>query len=205
VIDRLLLVRHGQTIHNVAGIAQGWNDSELSDEGRSQVKRLAERLAHSDATGIYSSSLGRALSTAEVIADATGLPIVPLDDLREMNYGRWEGRSFLDIHRDDEEIYRRWIDDEGCRSPGGGESHADVRIRMERAFARISAESSRPIVISHGTAIRIGATVLLSLPVMASQRFAQHNAALNEFRWRTDRWVLMSWNDTSHCDGLEIP
>jgi hypothetical protein len=45
VSEKLVLVRHGQTVHNVAGIAQGWNDSALSDVGRDQVQRLAERLA----------------------------------------------------------------------------------------------------------------------------------------------------------------
>lgn len=197
MIERLFLVRHGQTLHNVAGIAQGWNDSELSEEGRDQVRRLGERLASLNPTAIYSSPLGRAMSTAEAIAEATGLQIVTIDDLREMNYGGWEGRSFLDVRREDEAIYQRWILDESCACPGGGESHADVRARLERAFA--SLDSARPIVVTHGTAIRIGATALMNLPVMASRHLAQDNAALNVFVWRGDRWILKSWNDTSHC------
>jgi broad specificity phosphatase PhoE len=196
VIEKLVIVRHGQTVQNVAGIAQGWNDSELSAAGRDQVLRLAGRLALVKATGIYSSSLGRALSTARAIAEATGLEIVTLDDLREMNYGRWEGRSFLDVRREDEEIYQRWIADEECPCPGG-ESHADVRRRMERAFAAI--DSARPIVVTHGTAIRIAATALLEMPVMHARHFAQDNAAMNVFVSRGGRWVLKSWNDNSHC------
>ena len=190
---QLILVRHGETLHNVAGIAQGWNDSALSERGREQVARVAERLAQMQPTALYSSPLGRALSTAQAIADATGLPIVPLDDLREMNYGRWEGRAFLDIRREDEEIYLRWIADEECACPGG-ESHADVRRRLERAFA--SLDSERPVVVAHGTAIRIAATSLLGLPVMAAMRFAQDNAAMNVFVRRNDQWVLKVWNQT---------
>ena len=87
----LILVRHGQTVHNVAGIAQGWNDSDLSELGRTQVQRLAERIAAHRPTALYSSPLGRALSTAEAIAQATGLEIIQLEDLREMSYGGWEG------------------------------------------------------------------------------------------------------------------
>jgi ribonuclease H / adenosylcobalamin/alpha-ribazole phosphatase len=193
VIERLFLVRHGETLHNVAGIAQGWNDSALSDNGRAQAERVAERLAALKPTALYSSPLGRAKATAEVIAQATGLDIVTLDDLREMNYGGWEGRSFLDVRRDDEEIYQRWIADGSCPCPNG-ESHDDVRERFERALSRI--DSERPVIVTHGTAIRIAATALLDLPVMASRHFAQDNAALNVFVWRQDRWVLKVWNQT---------
>lgn len=194
---QLFLVRHGQTLHNVAGIAQGWNDSALSDAGREQVRRLAERLARMNPTALYSSPLGRAMSTAEAIAKTTGLRIVKLDDLREMSYGGWEGRSFLDVRREDEESYQRWISDEEARCPNG-ESHADVRRRLERAFASI--DSERPVVVTHGTAIRISATVLMNMPALTSRHFAQDNAAMNVFVWRNDHWVLKVWNDATHCE-----
>jgi broad specificity phosphatase PhoE len=193
MIKQLILVRHGETLHNVAGIAQGWNDSALSDKGREQVRRLAERLVEYAPTAIYSSPLGRALSTAEAIGEATGLPVATLDDLREMNYGGWEGRSFLDVRREYEDVYQRWIRDETCPCPDG-ESHADVRARVERAIAGI--DSERPVIVTHGTAIRIAATALLQLPVMASRHFAQDNTGMNVFVWRQDRWVLKIWNQT---------
>ena len=188
---QLILVRHGQTVHNVAGIAQGWNDSALSELGQEQVARLAERVAEYKPTALYSSPLGRALSTAQAIADATGLEIVTVEDFREMNYGGWEGRSFLEVRRADEAIYQRWIADGEAACPDG-ESHMDVRRRVERAFATIATE--RPVVVTHGTAIRIAVTALLDLPVMAARHFAQDNAALNVFHWRTDRWILKVWN-----------
>lgn len=188
---QLILVRHGQTVHNVAGIAQGWNDSELSETGREQVLRLAQRILEYAPTALYSSPLGRALSTAQAIADATGLPITQLEDLREMNYGGWEGRSFLDIRRDDEATYQRWIADGEVASPNG-ESHMAVRRRMQRALEGIRTE--RPVIVTHGTAIRIAATALLDLPVTVSRQLAQDNAAINVFHWRVDRWVLKVWN-----------
>jgi len=189
----LILVRHGETVHNVNRITQGWSDSELSERGREQVLRLAQRLKEMQPTGLYSSPLGRAMSTARAIADATGLEIVQLDDLREMNYGRWEGRAFLDIRREDEELYRRWIVDEDCACPEG-ESHADVRRRMLRAFESVN--SARAVVVAHGTAIRIGATALLNIPLMSALRFAQDNAAMNVFVSRGDQWFLKVWNYT---------
>jgi broad specificity phosphatase PhoE len=75
VIEKLILVRHGETVHNAQGIAQGWNDSALSPRGEEQVARLAARLAKQKADAIISSPLGRALSTANVIASAIGLEV----------------------------------------------------------------------------------------------------------------------------------
>jgi broad specificity phosphatase PhoE len=113
-----------------------------------------------------------------------------------MNYGGWEGRSFLDVRREHEELYLRWIDDGAAACPDG-ESHDDVRRRLERAFAGIHAKTA--VVVSHGTAIRIAATALLQLPVMSSRNFAQDNAAINIFVKRAGRWVLKVWNDATHC------
>lgn len=193
---QLILVRHGQTEHNVAGIAQGWGDSALSPSGRDQVVRLAERLEAMQPTALYSSPLGRAKATAQAIADRVGLPVIELEGLREMNYGAWEGRSFLDVRREDEEIYQRWINDGDAQCPTG-ESHNDVRRRLEAAFAEV--EGERPVLVTHGTAIRIAATALLNVPVMTARHFAQDNAAINLFVWRADRWVLKVWNDATHC------
>jgi ribonuclease H / adenosylcobalamin/alpha-ribazole phosphatase len=194
--DQLILVRHGETMHNVAGITQGWGDSALSERGERQVRGLAERLVSYRPDAIYCSPLQRARATAAAIAATTGLEVQTLDELREMNYGGWEGRSFLDVRRDDPDLYRRWIGEPDCPCPDG-ESHNDVRQRIERAFQLIEAE--RPVVVAHGTAIRIAATALMGVPVMSSRHFAQDNAALNVFLWRGERWVLKRWNDTTHC------
>ena len=195
--DQLILVRHGETLHNVAGIAQGWGDSELSDRGRQQVAMLAERLTKIGADAIYSSPLQRAMTTAQAIAEATGLPIQTLDGLREMNYGRWEGQRFLEVRKTDEEHYQRWISDDEYPCPEG-ESHAQVLRRVREALQLVNG-AKRAVVVTHGTAIRIAATALLDLPLSASRKFAQDNAAMNVFVRRGDHWVVKLWNDTAHC------
>jgi broad specificity phosphatase PhoE len=202
VIDQLFLIRHGETVHNVAGIAQGWNDSALSDNGTRQAERVAMRIAALKPTELYSSPLGRALSTAQLIADKAALDVTALDDLREMSYGQWEGKSFLDVRRDYEHDYQRWIGDADHPCPDG-ESHNDVLRRMRRAFEEIESRGNgrgrRVVIVTHGTAIRIGATALLNIPVSAARQFAVDNASINLFVWRADRFVLKFWNDTTHC------
>ena len=196
MIDQLILVRHGETLHNVAGIAQGWGDSELSERGARQVAALGKRMVLFKPDAIYSSPLQRALTTAQAISDSTGLEVKIIEELREMNYGSWEGRSFLDVRKTDEASYRKWIADEDFACPDG-ESHSGVLARMKRAFDQVRAK--RPVIVTHGTAIRIGATALLNIPLAASRQLAQDNAAVNIFMWRSDRFVLKLWNDTTHC------
>ncbi|HXG58809.1 MAG TPA: histidine phosphatase family protein, partial [Thermoanaerobaculia bacterium] len=157
-------------------------------------------------TRLYSSPLERAMTTARAIAGATGLPIHVLDELKEMSYGGWEGRSFLEVRRDEQEAFRRWIDDPDSPCPGG-ESHNDVRRRIERAFAAMreqtNGQPSRVVAVMHGTAIRIAATILLNVPVLAARHLAQDNASISVFDWRGERYVMKVWNDTTHCEGSE--
>jgi broad specificity phosphatase PhoE len=192
VSEQIILVRHGETVHNVAGIVQGWDDSDLSDRGKLQVASLGERLQRYQPDALFCSPLGRAVTTANAIRDLLGLEVQVLDDLREMNYGVWESRSFLDIRKEERETFERWISDPDAACEQG-ESHNAVRARLERAFAA-GAGAQRPIFVSHGTAIRIAATALLELPVMTSRHFAQDNAAVNVFVRRRDHWVLKVWN-----------
>lgn len=204
MLEQLILVRHGETVHNAAGIAQGWNDSALSEAGVAQVRSLAKRLRNAGANALYSSPLGRALSTARYIAEEVGLEVITIDELREMSYGTWEGRSFLDVRREDEAAYQRWVADPDAQCPSG-ESHNDVLRRMQRAFETIGRGASNAIVVTHGTAIRIGATALLGAPVTTARHLAQDNASLNLFIRRGERLVLKVWNDTTHCSDSGAP
>lgn len=206
MIDRLILVRHGETTDNVRGIAQGWSDSELSPRGRKQIDLLATRVSSMGPQGLWSSTLPRAIRTAEAIGAQLGLEPSFLDDLREMHCGEWEGIPFLDVRKNQPDIYRRWAASPHEPCPGG-ESYHDVQVRMVRALERVDAStdgsSSTVVLVSHGTAIRVLATALLNVPLEVARSFAQDNAALNVFEYRNPRWILRTWNDTTHCNGLE--
>ena len=100
--EQIILVRHGETLHNVAGIAQGWADSELSDRGREQVRRLGERLRRHKCDALFASPLGLALTTATAIHDILGLEINVLEDLRERfaalsQHGRTGGSDHYEV------------------------------------------------------------------------------------------------------------
>ena len=142
----LYLVRHGQTELNVQNILQGGHDSPLTARGREQA--LATRAAFK-ARGIsfdhaYSSPLGRALHTAELIVDE-GLPIEPVDDLREWHLGSLEGTSNREMPP------QPWGD---YPVAFGGESEAQLQSRMVAALSHIMARPQHDCVlaVSHGSA-----------------------------------------------------
>jgi broad specificity phosphatase PhoE len=166
-----------------------------------QVAAVGERLAGFGATSLYCSSLPRAITTADAIARALGLEPRIVEGLKEMNCGEWEGRAFLDVRKEQADFYRRWISDPTLACPGG-ESYADVRERLLASFEQIVREGGeRPVIVSHGTAIRIAATALLDLSLESARQFAQDNAAINMFERRSNRYILLRWNDTSHVNG----
>jgi broad specificity phosphatase PhoE len=98
-VTTLLLVRHGETDWNAEGRLQGHTDRPLSDLGRRQARQLAGELASEELDAIYSSDLARARETAEIVGERLGLPVVLDPDLREKDWGTWEGLTSVERDR----------------------------------------------------------------------------------------------------------
>jgi len=150
---KLLVVRHGVTEWNRAGLAQGMADIDLDEEGRRQAHAVAATLASFDIDAVLSSDLSRAVHTAEPIAQRHGLDVVQDPDFREVDQGEWTGLTTA-------EIRRRWPDLWGparhYSARPGGESPQQVRRRMLRAVARVVGghPEETVVIVSHGAAIR---------------------------------------------------
>ena len=133
---RLLLVRHGETDWNAAGRIQGCTDTPLNARGRAQALALAGRLRDERPQRLYTSPPRRARETAAIVGAELALEPEPVEALREISFGVWEGCSW-------EEIQRRWPrefawceGDRLRRSPPGGESYGQL---MERALPAVEA------------------------------------------------------------------
>ena len=151
----LLLVRHGETDWNAEGRLQGQIDRPLTEFGRRQAKQLAAELEGEELEAIYSSDLARARETAEIVGERLGLPVELDSDLREKDWGTWEGLTA--VERDRVEFV--------------GESTQAHEERMLRALARISsqhADGSTVLVVTHGGSMRRVQTAALgmALPVV---------------------------------------
>jgi broad specificity phosphatase PhoE len=153
-VTTLLLVRHGETDWNAEGKLQGHSDRPLNDFGRRQATALADRLEDEDIAAIYSSDLVRAKETAEILGARVGVPVVVDPDLREKNWGTWEGLT----------------GDERLTVEFEGETTEDHRDRTLGAIARIVERHphERVVVVTHGGSVRRVQTTVsgFALPVI---------------------------------------
>ena len=102
MLPDLFVIRHGETEFNAIGRMQGGLDSRLTANGRDQADAMANKLrgiVGPDTHDLICSPQGRALATADPISAATGCPIVPIDDLREISMGDWTGLPRAEIDR----------------------------------------------------------------------------------------------------------
>jgi probable phosphoglycerate mutase len=203
---RLLLVRHGVTDWNREGRFQGHLDPPLGPDGIAEAELLGARLAADPdlrPARVISSSLARALQTAEAVARAAGVEVVADPRLIEIGQGDWEGRTHDDLAVSDADRYAAWRRDAGIRQPPGGEAIADVGERVAALLAELEVEGDPwPVcLVSHGGTLRIGARQLLGAESMASWSLDVDNASLSVCSRITDGWRLDRWNDTLHLLG----
>jgi len=146
---RVLLARHGQTEWNVLGRRQGQLDSPLTAAGLAQAHRHAKTLTGFDLDAIFTSPLGRASTTAAIIAEAVGLPVTVVDELAEVHHGDFTGLTNADIAlRHPNAARERAKDKYNWRFPNG-ESYADADFRAAKALALIAQQSRKPLIVSH--------------------------------------------------------
>jgi broad specificity phosphatase PhoE len=157
VAEGILLARHGETDDNREPIrVQGFTDTPLNESGRRQAGELAERMAGEGIRSLWSSDLSRARETAEIVGRRIGLDPRLDPRLREANRGRWEGRLFVDIAREEPELYAAWMRaGENFRFPGG-ESLRDQLERVAASVEEIERTGELPaLVVCHGGSIRV--------------------------------------------------
>ncbi len=107
---RFFIARHGETVFNVSGRWQGQGDSPLTARGLAQARELGRALAHEPITAVYSSDLGRAAQTAQAVAEGHALDVWLEPRLREIDVGRWTGKSGEEIEAEYPGARRTWAD-----------------------------------------------------------------------------------------------
>jgi len=210
-VTRVFTVRHGATVLSAEDRFAGATDVALSDEGREQTRRLADRLSHEKITAIYASPLGRTVETASILAAPHKLDVQARDGFREINHGRWEQMTRREVEEKFPEEAAEWEKDPYTFAPLGGESGLAVTARALPALIELvrSHPGENILVVSHKATIRLLLSSLLGFdPRRYRDNLDQKPAALNivDFRDAT-RARLTLFNDTSHYDkaGSAIP
>jgi broad specificity phosphatase PhoE len=98
-LTRIYLIRHGATILTAEDRFAGATNVPLSDEGRTQAGRLAQRLRGLPVTAVYASPLDRTMETARILAGPLSLEVNPRDGLREISHGHWEQLTRTEVEQ----------------------------------------------------------------------------------------------------------
>jgi broad specificity phosphatase PhoE len=203
------MVRHGATVLSAEDRFAGVTDVELSDEGREQARRLAERLSREKIVAVYASPLGRTIETARILAAPHDLQVRTRDGFREISHGHWEQMTRHEVEEKFPEEMAEWEKDPYTFAPVGGESGLAVTARALPALIGLVRQhpGENILIISHKATIRLLLSSLLGFdPRRYRDSLDQKPAALNivDFRDPT-RARLTLFNDTSHYDKAPIP
>lgn len=203
---RLVVLRHGETGDNAAGIWQGHRDTVLSPVGVAQAERVAPVLAALDPQLVVSSDLQRAAATASAVAARTGLEVRRDQRLREVHVGRWQGRTNAQVQESDPELLAAMGRGVDVRRGGTGETVAELAVRVRAAIDDVLSELDPgrvALVVCHGISGRAVVASLVGLDQMQATRILWgldncHWATVAETRlvagaevpprWRIDHW-----------------
>lgn len=203
----LYLIRHGETDYNRHHVVQGRGvDSVLNATGRAQAAAVARRLASVPFGVMYTSTLRRAVETAEIIAREHGpVPMHRLADLEEMAWGFFEGRSFTpEVRQALEAIRARWRNGEFDYRIKGGESIYDVQQRGRQAIDHILDHHAGEtvLVVTHGRYLRVLlATLLEAYGLERMEEIPHANTGVNTLRYGNGRFEIDLLNCTAHLEA----
>src|SRR5919108_1527591 len=192
----LVLVRHADAWADEEARRLGEFDAPLSDRGRVQCARLAVQLREEPIQVVVSSPLQRARSTADAIADAHGLAVELIDDLREIDFGELEGLTYEQVEALWPELFAQLMQAPTTVRFPRGESYQDLRRRVATVTAglRRRYEGELVVAVTHGGVIRAALADALGMPDGAVFRFAVDTASVTRLAWLESGVLVRSIN-----------
>ncbi|ETI90466.1 histidine phosphatase family protein [Clostridium butyricum] len=199
----IMLIRHGETEWNILGKFQGSTDIPLSNEGIRQAFMLKERLK-SDFDYIFSSPLKRAYETAKILCDESGKHVSIAEEIREINFGKWEGLTVKGIAEKYPDIFNEWRNDkrEG-KFCGGDMSTLNASIRAKNCIMEIANKhkGKKIVIVAHGGIIKAGLIGIFEWDMSMYHKIALGNTCVNTITFNDDmKPALLGLNDTNHLD-----
>lgn len=205
VVSTIYFVRHGQTVANATGVLQGQTEVPLDETGLQQAAIVAARLKNFDFDAIYSSDLSRAYVTAQAIAGDR--PVITTRQLREWDFGIWQGMKISDIKEKFADLHKIYAADDPSFAPEGGESSAEFQQRAADFMREIAQKHPGETVlcVSHGGFISKALRFVLKQFCMPN-RPSIFNTAISCFTTADggENWNLVVWNDTAHLQNSAL-
>lgn len=199
----VMLIRHGESLANAAGIYLGHTDWDLSERGYAQAEESARHLADCRIDAVYSSDLIRAYHTVLPHAQMRGLEVVCSRGLREIYLGDWEGRAVSSLDEEYPESFSvGWRKNFGTCQPPNGESVCAVGERITAEVERIASENLGKIILigCHAAAIRSfwGRVNNINPASLADAVPFPKNASLTTVAYRDGKIVPLSFGDDEY-------
>jgi broad specificity phosphatase PhoE len=182
----LVLVRHGETEWSRDGRHTGNTDIPLTETGRAQAEALAGALTGREFARVLTSPLARAAETAALAG--FGDRAEPRDELREWDYGAYEGRKTVDI-RKERPGWTLWRD-----GVPEGESAAEVAARVDRVIGELLEGEGDVLVFGHGHLLRVLAARWVELGPEAGALLALDPATISVLGHERETPVIRVWN-----------
>jgi probable phosphoglycerate mutase len=182
------LARHGETDWSAAGRHTGLTDVSLNDAGRDAARTLGTLLAGQQFDAVLTSPLRRAVDTCAIAGYAA--PAQVDDDLREWDYGDYEGVTTTEI-RQKRPDWSLFVD--GCPN---GESIDDVVVRADRVIGRVREMNGSVLVFGHGHSLRVLAVRWIGLSGTAGAHLVLATATLSQLGWERETPAIIHWNGT---------
>lgn len=200
----ILLIRHAENEYVAKGrLAGRLPGVHLNENGQKQAGALAEALAKAPLKAIYTSPLERCLETAQPLAEALGLEVVPRDGLLEIDFGGWQNRTLKQLRR-----RRLWKVVQGnparMRFPDG-EAFAEAQVRVVTELEGLGKlHSPRDLVacFSHADLIRLAVAYYIGTPLDLFQRIAVSPASISTLHLGEFGVRVLNVN---HTVGLGFP
>lgn len=194
----LWLIRHPEPEESSRDVCYGSLDVPLSVAGMKQAGAIAEILASQRLDAIFSSPSQRCMDTANKIAAGRSCAVQPIDALRELNFGAFEGRSYDEIAALYPKEYLNWMERPTETQFPSGENFSQVSERVIGITLTLLAQygGSSIAFITHGGPIRIILADVLGLPMRNIFRIGQSHGAINRIRYSEGTAVVELLNST---------
>jgi alpha-ribazole phosphatase len=202
-MTKIFLIRHGEVTWNRQACYTGWTDLPLTAKGIAQAERVAGRLRAEPLRAVYCSDLQRSRITAEIIATSQGLTPVADPDLRELNYGEWEGVAEKRLPVEFPELYQAWVANPAGVATPSGESFSQLLTRVTAATDRITSAypEGSVAIVGHKSVNRVLLCHWLGVDINLYKRVGQDNVAISTVSHTPERVVVDCVNDRCHVSG----
>lgn len=197
-MGKIYLIRHGETDSNLSHKFQGQMDLPLNGTGLAQARKMAQYMKNKRIDVIYCSSMLRACMTAAELALSRNMAYRPLDLLKEISFGDWEGLEYAEINRRWPREMEAFLHRPAEWEPPHGETFAAAQRRCRLVFERIFAEQGHDkniAIVSHGGIIRLQLCLALGIPLNNLWRLSVYNVSVS---------TLSDWQGSLCVDTMNV-